>query len=290
MADFIIRIDKDKCTDCGLCARDCVSGVIQDKGDGPSAENPSWCNLCSHCVAVCPAGAVSHSGLAGTEPRPVKMDEGAAAAYREVVMGRRSVRHFKDQEVTRDEIEEILDLASYSPTASNTMDVGYVVITDRELIRETGAKLFKQAAALMRLLEKPWGKAILWLYVTITGQKALLRYIERLPLYMEWTESGRDMITHNAPALIIIHAPKKGRFNDGNCHIAAANITNHAHANGLGSCYLGLLVTPMNQSKKLSASLGVPEGRRAYVALAMGRPAYKYANSPVRKKPDVKWM
>ncbi|HUT55739.1 MAG TPA: nitroreductase family protein [bacterium] len=289
MPRFSIRIDAEKCTRCGLCVKDCVSGCIQLENDAPVPRHPEWCNLCSHCVAVCPAGAVEHGGLSGQGTRPIERKRLDPECYREIALTRRSVRHYKDEPVDRELIAEILDLAAYSPTASNTMDVGYTVITDREAIARTAASVFRTSLKLRAALDKPWGKALFWIINRANPTGNLGLYLERLDMYKSWTESGRDLVLHHAPALILIHGPKKGRFVRENCAIASTNIINYAHAKGLGTCYIGFMSLAMDWNKKLAPRLGVPPGRKPYLALALGRPAIKYSNTPIRPPATVTW-
>ncbi len=290
MSTEMISVDFERCTECGLCARDCVSGVYLLSEGKPEIKNPQYCNKCSHCVAVCPEQAVTHHGLAGTPARPVDRKKIDPEAYRETVLSRRSVRLYKQEPVPKEDIEDILDVARYSPTASNTMDVGYVVITDPELIDKTGRKIFREGEKLMERTQKPGGWILKKLVNMSMGGKGLDLYLQRLPMYREWMEQGRNPVIHNAPALIIIHGPKKGRFVRENCAIAAANITNYAHAKGYGTCYLGLVVVPMNRSKSMSQRLGVPDDRRAYLVLALGKPQIKYRSTPVRPQARMSWL
>jgi nitroreductase/NAD-dependent dihydropyrimidine dehydrogenase PreA subunit len=289
MPTFSIRIDPEQCTRCGLCAQDCVSGCIQWQDDAPVAAHPEWCNLCSHCVAICPAGAVEHDGLSGPETRAIARERIVPEIYREIALTRRSVRHYQPEPPAQEEIVEILNLANCSPTASNTMDVGYTVITDRALIQKTSASIFKAGLKGQAALNKPWGKALFWVLDHANPSAKLGLYIERLDMYKSWTDAGRDMVLHHAPAIIIIHGPKKGRFVRENCAIASANIVNYAHAKGLGTCYIGFLSMAMDWNKKLAARLGVPPGRKPYLALTLGRPAVKYSNTPVRPEPSIVW-
>ncbi|MFO8058000.1 MAG: nitroreductase family protein [bacterium] len=284
-----ISIDYEKCTECGLCARDCVSGVYVLQDGKPEIKNPDYCNKCSHCVAVCPAEAITHHGLSGTPARPVDRKKIDAKSYRETVLSRRSVRLYKQEPVPKEDIEDILDVARYSPTASNTMDVGYVVITDPDLIDKTGRKIFREGEKLMERIQKRGGWILKKIVNLAMGGKGIELYLQRLPMYRQWLDQGRNPVTHNAPALIIIHGPKKGRFVRENCAIAATNITNYAHALGYGTCYLGLVVVPLNRKKSLSRKLGVPEGRRACLVLALGKPDFKYRNIPVRPPARVSW-
>jgi nitroreductase len=163
------------------------------------------------------------------------------------------------------------------------------VITDRELIRRTAASVFNTVLKIRAATDKWWGRVIYRLLSRMTPAGSLNRYAERLDMYKSWTESGRDLILHNAPALILIHGPKKGRFVRENCAIASANLVNYAHARGLGTCYIGFLGLAMDWNKKLAVRLGVPAGRKPYLALTLGHPAVKYSNTPVRPPARVTW-
>ncbi len=284
-----IVFDMDKCTACGLCAKECSMGVIRMDGDKPKAYELDWCNKCSHCVAICPAGAITNNGLQGREAIKITRDKLDADCYGEIVMSRRSVRWYRDEPLDKAEIEEILDLANYSPTASNSQDVGYSVITDRELIRRTSQTIFKGGEKLAEQLQKPWGGLLSWYLDKFMGMKNVGTYMERYDYYKQIAAQGRDMIAHNAPVLILIHGPKDNRFANTNCAIAATNITNYAQAKGLGTCYIGFITAATDRSKKLSARLGIPPDRKAHIALTLGKPVHKFPNTTIRPKAKVTW-
>jgi len=52
----------------------------------------------------------------------------------ELLLSRRSIRDFKDKEVTDEVIEKILEVCRYSPTSMNTQSYYFKVIRDRELL------------------------------------------------------------------------------------------------------------------------------------------------------------
>jgi nitroreductase len=201
-------------------------------------------------------------------------------------MSRRSVRQFREREVPREVIEQVLSLARYAPTASNEQNVGYIVITDKKLIEKTAKAIFGFASRLYDRTKK----GIVKLIVRSTGL-AENRYIKAMDYAQKQTkEAGRDLILHNAPVLILIHAPKKTRFACDNCNIAAATIINYAHSLGLGTCFIGFLTVALRYSKKLRGRLGVPNDRKVHACLVMGYPSYQHAKTVSRKKPDVKWI
>jgi len=280
----ITRID-NKCSRCMLCVRDCVSGVWRLVDGAPEPVEPSLCNLCSHCVAVCPRGAIIHDGLDLARVSALDKKKVSAESYRETVLGRRSVRNFRDREVPRNVIERIIDLARYSPTASNEQSVGYIVVTDRELIRKTANKIYSFA---LRLYEKT-RKGPIGAIARATGLSEN-RYLKVMEYIKGQVPAGRDFILHNAPALILVHTPKRGSFMCDNCSLAAANIINYAHSLGLGTCIIGFLTIALRFSKSLRSSLGVPAGRRVHACIVLGYPAYTHPKTVSRKEPDVKWL
>jgi nitroreductase/NAD-dependent dihydropyrimidine dehydrogenase PreA subunit len=277
---------EDKCNKCMLCVRDCVSGVWRIVDGVPAPVQPDLCNLCSHCIAVCPRDAIRHEGLNAAQTTKVNRKNLLPNVYRDIVMSRRSVRQFREREVPREVIEQVLSLARYAPTASNEQNVGYIVITDKKLIEKSAKAIFGFASRLYDRTKK----GIVKLIVRSTGL-AENRYIKAMDYAQKQTkEAGRDLILHNAPVLILIHAPKKTRFACDNCNIAAATIINYAHSLGLGTCFIGFLTVALRYSKKLRGRLGVPNDRKVHACLVMGYPSYQHAKTVSRKKPDVKWI
>jgi nitroreductase len=268
-----------------LCVRDCVSGVWRVVDGKPEPLEPSLCNLCSHCIAVCPKDAIIHSRLDAAQAKKADKKRLDAASYRETVLTRRSVRQYRDKPVQRETIEKIIDLARYSPTASNDQNVAYIAVTDTKLIEKTAATIFKTTARLFALTKKQPVKALLRLAGLDKN-----RYLKVMDFVMEETRSGgRDFLLHNAPVLLVLHAPPKASFAADNCAIAATNIMNYAHTLGLGSCYIGLLTLALAFSKKLRRSLGVPDSRKVFACLVLGHPAYGHAKTVSRKTPDITW-
>jgi MauM/NapG family ferredoxin protein len=50
------KVDKQKCTECNLCVRECKTAAIRDKADGSFVEE---CVECMNCIDVCPEKAVT---------------------------------------------------------------------------------------------------------------------------------------------------------------------------------------------------------------------------------------
>lgn len=285
----IVRIE-DKCDECMKCVQDCAASVWREVHGRPEPARPDLCNLCGHCMAVCPKDAVAHDRLDPAQVVAVKKKSIDAKSYREIVVSRRSIRHYKKKEVPREVIEELIDLARYSPTASNSQNVGYIVATDPALLRKVSKRIFGAGARFKKFFETSSGKTVMKAAGKIEFAKNLLKYIETFDYYKDQTAKGRDYILHNAPALIIIHAPSHASFACDNCNIAATNITNYAHAMGLGTCYIGFLTMSMRFDKALRNMLGIPSGRKVFASLVLGYPAISHPRTASRKPPEIAWI
>jgi dihydroorotate dehydrogenase subfamily 1 len=54
------KLDLEKCTLCGLCAKSCVyNAVTVDKGKGTINIDPDACQACGMCISICPHHALS---------------------------------------------------------------------------------------------------------------------------------------------------------------------------------------------------------------------------------------
>jgi len=55
---YNLTIDKEKCTDCGLCAEKCPIGNIVSNNNQIEIADKDNCLLCGRCISICPVGAV----------------------------------------------------------------------------------------------------------------------------------------------------------------------------------------------------------------------------------------
>lgn len=253
-----ILIEGEKCIGCGLCVKTCAAHNIELR-QGRAAVVSDACILCGQCSAICPKGAVSITGYEGEGPVE-KRGEARLAPQEvlDVIRFRRTIRQFKDQEIPRGVVGQILEAGRLTHTAKNTQDVSFVVLE-----RERG-RLEGMAVRIFRLL-KPVANL-------------LSPMARRNPIDDAFFFFG-------APTAIVVLA--KNRENG---LLAAQNMEFVAEANGLGVLFSGFFTMAANLSPKMRRAMGVPRGKKVAMTLVLGYPAVKFPRAPARKALDVKYM
>ncbi len=103
----MIEIDRQSCIKCGKCIRDCVVEVLKaGEGGYPSLppELARYCLNCQHCLAVCPAGALSCHGVKAPDCAGIG-ELPDAGKMLNLLRQRRSIRHYRNESVS----PEIID-------------------------------------------------------------------------------------------------------------------------------------------------------------------------------------
>ena len=286
-----IRRNEEKCNLCMHCVLDCASGVWKDINGIPTMTDQNLCNRCSHCVAVCPKNAIENDFLKTAQVRRVKRKLIDPQVYKEIALSRRSIRHYKNKPVEQKIIKDIINVTRYSPTASNSQHVSYIVITDPNILKKISSMVFSTAVSFYKYSTTRSGQYVFkGLKLSPSINAMLQKYVEPMSYYIELNESGRDLILHNAPVLVLLHGPSISFFGADNCNIAAANMTNYAHSLGLGSCYIGFVTLLSRFNKKLCRLINLPKGRKIYASLVLGYPKIKHPNIVSRKQPEISWI
>ena len=281
-----IKIDADLCTGCetcvSICGRDCftmVNGIAEARVDETN------CNLCGHCVAVCPTGAVVHNQMNMAEfQAPEGPDDISTERFVRFLRKRRSHRQFLDREVPWEVLTQLVDVCRYAPTGSNMQMVEVLAILDRKKIhrlseltvdyfRQNMLKVEKEVAEL-----EASGKPI---PIELAGAR------DRIPMtrrHLSTWEAGSDPILRSAPVVLVFHsAPNPSTPKDDGV-IAAHTVTLTAMTMGLETCYIGLLEMAAKSSPAVLEAIGLPPGNKVYSVLIAGYPEHEFAR-PVARKP-----
>jgi nitroreductase len=103
-----------------------------------------------------------------------------------------------------------------------------------------------------------------------------------------WDE-GFDRICRGAPHILIAHGDKEWGFGPEDCALALGHLDLYATSIGLGACWGGFLYNATNLHPPLFEALELPSEHKAFGAIMVGYPKFKYPRIPVRNTPKVTW-
>jgi nitroreductase/NAD-dependent dihydropyrimidine dehydrogenase PreA subunit len=265
MIDF--HIDKDKCIQCGECAADCPAGIIS-MADFPEITDEGRCYRCQHCYTVCPTGAVSILGLVADDAEPMK-NLPSAEQMTSLVTWRRSVRRYKDENVSPALIDELIGTASHAPTGVNAQGVVFTVIRDKAFMDKLRRETLDRLEALADAGKLPEGLISQYLGFAVKV----------------WRTEGRDAIFRGAPHMLLTSAPPGVACPVQDVHIALTTFELLASARGLGTLWDGMFMMALAVCPELKETLRIPADHTLGYALLFGHPAVEY-HRPVKRKPS----
>ena len=185
----------------------------------------------------------------------------------EIIKTRRSIRNYKEDPVSDEDIRFLIDCARYAPSGSNMQPWSFLVIQNKEV---------------MQKLSEDGKKAVIPIAEKIAENP------KRAAGFISYLKAKGSNLFHNAPLLVIIFGDKKSMTADWDCAMAAQNMMLAANSRGIGSCWIGL-VMPALTDEKILKELDAPPGYKAVAPLIFGYPQGKTA-MPERREPEVKWL
>ncbi|UDL90731.1 nitroreductase family protein [Mesorhizobium sp. PAMC28654] len=177
----------------------------------------------------------------------------------EALRTRRAVRSYTDEQIDNDLIRELIEAATLAPSAMNLQPWAFVVVNG--------------SARLQGL-----------------SDEAKRYTIDNLPKGSPLAGHFADKefkIFHDAPALIMICAKNEERQSDEDCCLAGQNLMLAAHAQGLGTCWIGLS-RPWLNATSVKKELGIPPALRPVAPIIVGR-VQKLLSATPRDEPLIIW-
>jgi nitroreductase/Pyruvate/2-oxoacid:ferredoxin oxidoreductase delta subunit len=260
--EHIISVDTSQCNRCGLCRKDCPhdTWVIADEGARIITQE---CQKCGHCVAICPQNAISISGFTDA-PEPlidVKPDPETLLA---MLKGRRSIRHFTQQDVPPEIVEKIIEAGRYTPTGLNRQGVSYVVLrANKDEYEKIAVSTWRKLLPIVRVFMKPF---------------------RRLQVDDGFCFKG-------APVVIVIKSDNLsfGSVNIIDGALAASAMEIMARSFGLGVLYSESLTNAAKFSRKLRRKLSAGSKGKILITLVLGYPAVTYHRTAQKERPLVRY-
>lgn len=252
-------VSRDTCIHCGLCIKDCPVYIIkfdEEKIPVYRQGKEKKCIRCQHCLAVCPTGSISFG-----EKKPensVKVRSVNSEEILHLIQTRRSIRIYKNEPVSRDTIDKIVQMLPFIPTAKNTDDLYFSIIASKEKMDEIRRVTYQKIGEM----KKPRG-------ILLLAKKAF--------------QSGNDIFFRGAPAMVAV-ATDKNVVAEG-CEtvdsvIALSYFELYANSLGLGTTWCGYAYMIARLIPEMYALLEIPENYSLGCTMLLGNPGIKYQRAP----------
>ncbi|RNB88413.1 nitroreductase family protein [Brevibacillus nitrificans] len=191
-------------------------------------------------------------------------------ALKDIIHGRRSVRKFTEQDVSIEDINDILDCARYAPSDTNSQTWEFIVITNKEKIKEieqlTWDALHEKAAEAAekgfekegKLLTRSFGP-----YATAFSDAPALIICLATPYQSKFREKIFE------PIQLVNDNVWEEEGIKSSC-LASQNLMLAAYAKGLGTCPMTGPV--LLASEKIRKLLNISEEKQMNMVIALGYP------------------
>jgi len=299
-----MKIDKDLCTQCGLCIDNCPFACWEeDEEYFPRLKQGYQCFSCYNCMIPCEEDAVSidvtyhvEDGFWATEPsnletkmpiRPKDAD-GNPDEWNEMeraILERRSVRNFEDKPVPESLIRRVLEAGRFAPSAGNCQPWQFIVITDREAIRK---------------VDEATRAAVQGIYNTYIDDelvKTMAPAAEANPGGMDprlalggmgALARGELPASLGAPCMIILAADSRSIGpQEMSIGICGQNMNLVANSLGIKACWAGFPVIGLSA---IADKIKLKPGWDVITTLVIGYPAFKQEGIVPREYRPVEWL
>ena len=266
----LLTVNQDKCLRCGICVDCCPSCILSMGENGPKCNFDRGCMSCGQCVAICPVGALDNKYTPLAKQRPITMPVLDSATAYEFLRMRRSVRNFKQQPPTDEELTKLLDIARYAPTAGNSQGMYYIVIRDKEKIQAIADAVAN------------------WMEDEVAAGTENKRYF--MTVLRAYRERGQDIIARHAPCLIFALARRLNITGVSNAEQSWAYAELFAPTIGLGTTIAGFIQScGIAGYQPLLDLIEIPPKHKVVGTLMVGYPKYKYQRMPERQHLKVEF-
>ena len=258
-------INEKNCIKDYRCTRVCALGLItfNKKSKYPEfvANAKELCIDCGQCAAVCNGNLIPRSTQLNLGKTTKRLNS-SKETIKELIKQRRSVRNYKNENVSSEILTEIINAVKWQPSACNQQTLEWIIVNSKEKTRELA------------------GLVVEW-----------FRACGQAPAIVEAWDEGNECIFRGASNVLISHAPKDSVLPEYDAGIATAGIDLMLVAYGLGGCWAGLfMLAAINSkiSKDIYSFLEIPKGNKIFTGLMVGYPKFGYDCVPNRKNRKIK--
>ena len=168
------------------------------------------------------------------------------------IVNRRSIRHFKQDQLSSEEIDVIVRAGIYAPSAYNKQEWYFTVVQNKMILEDLNIAAKEVAST--------------------SNDKQLV----------ELANKEDFNIFYNAPTVVIVSGKKHGLTPIIDCSLATQNMMLAAHSLNIASCWNGIITLLFNSlvADDFRKLLNIPAGYIPHHAVSLG-----YSDSPVLEPP-----
>jgi len=209
-----------------------------------------------------------------------------------VILERRSVRRYKEEQVPEGAVRRILECGRFAPSAGNTQPWRFVVVRDRKMLEGMERAVRRRCRLFSFMLDwrhSPLGRlARLNAHILVRLKRNELAPAPFASITL--IAQGKLALFHGAPTAIFILEDRRGA---GKPHVdvgvCGQNMVLAAHSLGLGTCWVGF-VEMLRYSPYWKRRLGVRYPYRLAEAIAVGYPVGKPDGMVARELQETDWF
>ena len=174
---------------------------------------------------------------------------------------RRSIRQYKKEELTKEELQKLKDMLPCIPTGANSHSLHFAIVEKKEVM-----EYFKEQCNLryLKTFKSWWFKP----------------FVKKYEFYKNAFEKGEDIIFRNAPHMIIVSSDVKSPCPKEDPIIALTYFELFANSLGIGTCWCGYAKMSIEKFPDVFKILNIPKGYKPVYTMLFGKPAVKDARLP----------
>ena len=280
MSEQLHIVNSETCKGDGLCVDVCPHGAIELVGEIAATvdDRAESCISCGQCVAVCPTEALRLQTMPEEDFERLESPSFGFEQFHEFLRARRSVRMFKDKEVTREDIDKILTAAATAPMGFPPHTTEVLVIDEPDELKFLLKFLVNHYDGLLKSFSNPIGRTFIRLATGAEIYGELRNHIVGVATRAneDYRRDKTDRYMYGAPAVMIFHANRWTTSYEENAHLVCHHAMLAALALGLGTTIIGMIPPVVERSKELRSRYGIHKDNRVLSSLILGYPKYRY--------------
>lgn len=175
------------------------------------------------------------------------------------ILARRSVRSYKQEQISKEELFTILEAGRFSPSGMNRQPWLFTVVQNREILNK----------------------------INEVCRNSILK--SGNPAMEERAKKPDFSVFYNAPTLVIISGEKSIMTAQYDCTLALGYMFLAAASLNIGSCWVHGITVTLNseEGKELKKELGIPEEYQVYSSGVFGYKATEPTSPPKKRLDEI---